>query len=400
MAIINGKKLSIYNSNGDMVGISLAEIATVLGEPITVSKGIKGDELDYLCQSKKIRKWNIFKPINKSKIGKLEEADFKGESIDISNGVIYGLRAGINTKDFTQMHNADWEYVGRPTQYNRVGDFDGYDHTIEAPTLSGAGLEDGMRIKHDAMPSVELVWSSKAGAIDLAEVFTAYTNDTPDYGDMYLCALVGNYARALINIDAGNGVYPIEYNSTQCKRYAIPAVSSIITTDTTVPVTLFFASKTAIEWSVNGKTIKNDWVDISGLKFDTLLISVPNQVNKSVDFVGTLMQYIKGFTLSIDGLGGLQLNIEKGNDWSNAYAYQARWGITDTAGNNYPNNTTTSIPIENDFIPMIIYQDLLRSSGIVQGNQSYTITATIYYQTSEGGTWVSSGYRDSVNVAY
>lgn len=404
MAII-GTKISSVSTSGEIVGISISEVAQVLGEPLITDSliGVTGDAVGYLCTSSKIdkQKWNIHKPINKSKYSKLDEADFKGESTDIANGIVYGLKAGINTKSLNDMHSSNWEYVGRPTSIFRLGDFDGYDHSIEAPSLSGSGLEDGQRLNYQGTHKVQLIWAAREGAISLEAVFNALQSRY-SFADMYLCVLVGTVARACVNEIYG-GVYPILYNNTQCNSFIIPSWGSI----GTWPVTLFFASSDTINWNVNGATMRNNWVDISGLKFDTTLITVPNQVGKSINFVSNVVIYIDAFSLSVDTSQKqekIYININKGESWNSAYAYRVKWSATYTNGDIIATNHTTAIDKNigsgNDVVsfegPAV--GEILQFS-VLPGSR-YNITGTMQYQTVSGGAWNNTTFSSTVNIAY
>lgn len=402
MAII-GSKISSVSTSGEIVGISASEVAQVLGEPLITDSvtGVTGDAVGYLCTSSKIdkQKWNIHKPINKSKYSKLDEADFKGESTDIANGIVYGLKAGINTKSLNDMHSSNWEYVGRPASIFRLGDFDGYDHSIEAPSLSGSGLEDGQRLNYQGTHKVQLIWAAREGAISLEAVFNALQSRY-SFSDMYLCVLVGTVARACVNEIYG-GVYPILYNNTQCNSFIIPSLGST----GTWPVTLFFASSDTINWNVNGATMRNNWVDISGLVFDTTLITVPNQVGKSINFVQQVMEYVASFYVYVQtyrDTDTLYFNITKGANWNDAYAYRVRWSVTDANGNSVPTAITT--PIDKNVVDGSQVEGpasfTLVGKYALPNNSIYTARGVVQYQSSAGASWVDTTSSSSAQFRY
>lgn len=401
MAII-GTKITSINSSGEEVGISVSEIAQVLGEPLIVDSvtGVTGDAIGYLAHSTKIKKWNIHKPVNRSLYQKLTDADFKGDATDIANGIIYGLQAGISRTSPAFLHNADWAYVGRPNGIYRNGDFDGYDHSIEAPTLSGTGLYNGQRIDYTNTQAVELSWAAKEGAIDLAEVFSAYQG-VADYSQMYLCALVGTYARCCINDTAG-GVHPIVHNGVQCTKFSIPAVSSFLSYDNQRQVTLFFASATDVNTLV--PQLKTSWVDLSAAPaFNQPLVSVPNQVNLAINFVRNAVEYIKAFALSVvvgnRGAESISVSLTKGDSWSNANAYRIRWSATDTDGNNIPTSFTSAVDksIGNTFDGPAVFE-IIGSSALA--GYRYNITGTMQVQTTSGGTWEDTTFSSTINIKY
>lgn len=394
MAII-GSKISSVSTSGEIVGISASEVAQVLGEPLITDSvtGVTGDAVGYLCGSSKIKKWNIHKPIFKSKYSKLEEADYRGESTDIAKGIIYGLQAGIARINPAGLHSADWSYVGRPTTINRLGDFDGYDHSIEAPNLSGTGLEDGQRVNYAATFNVQLIWAAREGAIDLAQVFSTEA----DYSKMYLCALVGTYGRCCVNNDAG-GIYPIIHNNVQCRSFSVPAVSPITSYDTTKQVTLFFASKTDVDNLV--PALKTSWVDFSvAPNFNQPLVSVPNQVNKTINFVRQLVQYIASFSIT-ESRGSITMSIGKGDSWDRADAYRVMWAIKDVGGTTYPLSTRQYTALDKSlaFVPITLVSDLMTDANVVTNNRQYSITATMQHQLS--GIWSNSTFSSTITVTY
>lgn len=400
MAII-GTKISSVSTSGEIVGISASEVAQVLGEPLIVDSvtGVTGDAVGYLAHSTKIKKWNIHKPVNRSLYQKLTDADFKGDSTDIANGIIYGLQAGISRTSPASLHNADWAYVGRPNGIYRNGDFDGYDHSIEAPTLSGVGLYSGQRIDYTTAQAVELVWAAKEGAIDLAEVFAAYQGSA-NYSNMYLCVLVGTYARCCNNVTAG-GVYPIVYNGVQCTKFSIPAVSSFLGYDNQRQVTLFFASATDVNTLV--PQLKTNWVDLSTAPaFNQPLVSVPNQVNMTINFVRNVMEYISAFSLSVVSSGrgeAISVNLVKGGSWNSAYAYRIKWSATDADGNNIPTSFTSAVDkgVGNPFDGPPVFA-IIGTSALA--GYRYNITGTMQVQKTSGGAWEDTTFSSTINIKY
>lgn len=413
MAII-GTKISSVSTSGEIVGISASEVAEVFGAPLITDSatGVTGDAVGYLTgyhwknsdgTEGGIKKYNVHKPVTRSKYGKLSEADFKGDADQIANGIIYGLKVGIDVKSINQMHSATWDYVVPTNGIYRLGDFDGYDHSIVAPNLSGAGLYDGQRVDYYNEVNVQLVWGSKEGAIDLAEVFVAKTNQTPNYGDMYLCVLVGTWATACVNKTIG-GKYPIIYNNIQCNSFAIPAWGD----PGTNLVTLFFADGAAIDANIGGRTLRNNWVDMAQApNFGSLLISVPNQVGKTINFVRDVVVYIDAFSLSVDTSQKqekIYININKGESWNSAYAYRIKWSATylngDIIGTNYTTSIDKNIGSGNDVVsfegPAV--GEILQFS--VMPGSRYNITGTMQYQTVSGGAWNNTTFSSTVNIAY
>jgi hypothetical protein len=351
-------------------------------------------------------KWSKRKPINHSLSGPLTDAQMKGLSTDVAKGIIYGLKAGVARTSPANLHTATWDYVGRPqggtSSWYRVDDFWRYEKDITYPTLSGTGLYTNQKIQVGSNgASVQLVWNLGAtSVVDLAEVFAAYTNQAPNYGDMYLCALVGSRARALVNADAG-GVYPIYYNNTYSKNFTIPSTSSFIGADTTHPVTLFFANGVDINTAVNGVKMKDGWADFSlAPAFTALLVSVPNQVNISVQFVMTVIQYITAFSIKYDSRGkSFTFNITKGNDWNKANAYRVRMTVKKAGESTEHPATYIDIPKDSLMLGTGV-STIMNNAGIVQDGKAanYVFTAIFTAQASAGGGYSDTTFTDTLTI--
>ena len=357
-----------------------------------------------ICASGNINKWSKRKPIHYSQTQPLSDAQFKGMSTDISQGIIYGLRAGVARTNIANLHSADWEYVGRPqggipNSPYRVDDFWGYEKDITYPTLSGAGLSDGQRVQIGSTTTgISLVWNNgNTSVVDIAEVFTAYTNQTPNYGDMYLCALIGTRARALVNNDIG-GVYPIYYNSTYCRSFSIPSTSAFLGSDQTQQVTLFFASSVDVNTSINGVTMANGWVDFSvatGAVFTSVFVTVPNQVNLSVSFVLSVRQYITSFDMSYSR-GMLSFQFTQGPDWNSASGYRIVISVANASGQTGP-VTTTDIGLDGIYLTPSI-ATIMSNAGFVQTGFATTYTFKATFQVLSGGSYTDTTFSDSETI--
>lgn len=85
-----------------------------------------------------INKWAKYKPIHYPGKIPLEDADFRGRSVDTNDhGLVYGLKvpAQVSVIDPAAFHATSWDYLGYPnasglsgTSLYRARDFDGYNH--------------------------------------------------------------------------------------------------------------------------------------------------------------------------------------------------------------------------------------------------------------------------------
>lgn len=381
-------------------GVSVAELATMLNVKM---------EAKAICTAVRINKWSKKKPVHYSSTGPLTDAQFRGMSTDISQGIIYGLKAGVARTSVANLHAANWEYVGRPqggipNSPYRIDDFWGYEKDIEYPTMSGSGLynEQKVLIADDAV-KIYLNWTTGlTSVVDLAEVYSAYTNQTPNYSSMYLCALVGTRARALYNVDAG-GIYPILHNDVQCKTFHLPSTASFLSADETLPVTLFFANLADINTNVGGVTMRNGWVDFSPATapaFTSLFVTLPEQVNITVKFVLTIIQYIKAFSLVYDSRSqAFSFDVTKGDDWDKANAYRVR--ITVKKAGISSEGPATYVDVPKDlFIPLTTLNTIMGNAGYVQDGKAadYTFTATFTVQASQNGSYVDTTFSDSITL--
>lgn len=376
--------------------VTIAQLASMMNT---------SQDVQAICTSVNINKWSKCKPIDYPKTSPLDRGanEFRGTQDQVGNGIIYGLKAGAAIQRPEELHSATWEYVGRPkgglSSPYRVDDFWGYEYDYtQGPTLTGAGLNDGDRVRYDtASKVVNLIWRTDlTSIIDLAEVIAAYQGSA-DYSRMYLCVMVGGYIRCCINNTIG-GVYPIYYNGTQCTSFTIPEGQPYGYSESTArQVTLFFASSTDVDNLV--PTMKSSWVNVFGLAFNQPLISCPNQVNKQIYFIRQVLQYISSFVVSVNK-GMISYTIGKGNDWDAASAYRIAWSVSDLQGMNYPLHTYqyTDVPKSLDMLLGFTVADLMNDARITSGNKQYNITGKMQYQVS--GVWNASEFSSTVTVTY
>lgn len=190
--------------------VSVADVRQVLGA--------SSNDVGTLCVNTNINKWARHKPINFPSVGVLSEADFKGSTGDIAQGIFYGLKA-TTFSDWGGIHDAGYDYVGRPkggaSSPYRLTDFDGYDHYAR-PNLWG-DVAGGETLYYNAGLAfhVDLTYhadyDSETG-VDLATFIGE--NVAGGLGAFYPVLVVDDYAKALYNV--GGSVSAAEgYPQTQ-----------------------------------------------------------------------------------------------------------------------------------------------------------------------------------------
>ena len=116
-------------------GVSLlGDIREVFGLPYNSIYDLITEAIDQDL----INKWAKYKPIHYPGKLPLEDADFRGRSVDTNDhGLVYGLKvpAQVSVIVPSAFHNTTWDYLGYPnasglsgTSLYRARDFDGYNH--------------------------------------------------------------------------------------------------------------------------------------------------------------------------------------------------------------------------------------------------------------------------------
>lgn len=116
-------------------GVSLlGDIREVFGLPYNSIYDLITEAIDQDL----INKWAKYKPIHYPGKLPLEDADFRGRSVDTNDhGLVYGLKvpAQVSVINPAAFHATSWDYLGYPnasglsgTSLYRARDFDGYNH--------------------------------------------------------------------------------------------------------------------------------------------------------------------------------------------------------------------------------------------------------------------------------
>lgn len=358
-----------------------------------------------ICTSPLINKWSWCKPIDYPQNPPLSREQFKGTQDQITQGIIFGLKVGAARTSPESLHSVTWEYVGRPkggidiSPY-RVDDFWNYEYEIaDGPTIYGAGVNDGDRIRYDsASKNVTLVWRAEyTSIVDIAEIVAALQHREADYSQVYLCVMIDGYVRCCINNTAGGGVNPIMTDGVKCTSFTIPAATRFgYSENSTHAMTLFFASKTDVDNLV--PAMKTEWVEVFGLTFDQPLISCVGLINKQVYLVRALAQYITSFDLVYDR-GLFSISYTKGGDWDSANAYQVVFSVKDSSGATGP-STVASIDKTSELMMIPSPGDILRKAGFIPSGsaQTFTFTASFQVQQVASGSWTPTEYSDNETI--
>lgn len=393
-------------------GVTIAELASMLN----ASQDPKA-----ICTSDLINKWSKHKPIHYSETGPLldlntgDDHKFKGMSTEFSQGIIYGLKAGVQNASPANIHAANWDYVSRPqggipNSPYRVDDFWGYEKDIQNPSLYGGGLANGQEgiYTNNVNITTQVTWDDRPGIVNVGDVF-AWGNNAPiDPSNMYLCVLVGNYARAMLAKDAGDIVAPLYYNNVQNKTFAFPEMTSLFTTiglplETELDVTVFIVHKNDIN------QFKDAWYDMSLTpNLTNKPVTLPMQVGLKMKFRAPGLIYIRNLALAVvteKGVDNLKATWTEGPDWNRGYMYRILYNISDASGSigSFP---SVDIPVIDwdGSVPtaqLYILREIISGAGFVLDGittRNYTISADFQAKSSSDSDWKTTGEIKTIQV--
>lgn len=380
--------------------VSAIELATMLNVDCKASA---------ICKASSINPWSEIKPINHTKNGPLdrEQNEFRGMSTDWAQGIYYGLKAGVQNVTAANIHAADWSYVSRPTgtlsSPYRFSDFWGYEKDNRNPTLYGSGLTDGQEPiwSNNTNITTMLIRNNVTGVVDVAKAI----GNGMDYTKLYLCVLVGNKARAMLNKITGT-VTPIVYNDVEYNTFCFPDMTDIINTNDLpmdAKVSVFLVSSNDIA------TFRNSWVDLTtAIALAPKPVTLPKQVNLSMTFRAAGKIYITAFGLELvveKGAQSVVASFTNGPDWSEAEAYRVLYNITSPSGA----VGSASYSVEKaDFAGTIpashsaFLSDIMAQAGFVQDSsaKNYTIQGDFQVKATSGSSWQTTGYIESITVSW
>lgn len=360
-----------------------------------------------ICKAVSINPFSERKPINHTKNGPLSDAEMRGMTTDHAQGIYYGLKAGVQNLTAANIHAADWSYVSRPTgtlsSPYRFSDFWRYEKDNRNPTLYGSGLADGQEPiwSNNTNITTMLVKNNVAGVVDIAKAI----GNSMDYTKLYLCVLVGNKARAMLNKTTGT-VTPIVYNGTEYSTFCFPDMTDIINTNDlpmTAKVSVFFVGSDGIA------TFRDSWVDLTtAINIGTKPVTLPKQVNLSITFRAAGKIYITAFSIElvvVKGVKSIVASFTNGQDWGQADAYRVLYNVTSPSG---AKGSSVGLVEKYDFTGAAttsqssFLNDVMTQAGFVQGSsaENYTIQADFQVRESANGSWKTTGYMQSITVSW
>lgn len=360
-----------------------------------------------ICKAERINQFSERKPINHTKNGPLRDDEMRGMSTDWAQGIYYGLKAGVQNVTAANIHAADWSYVSRPTgtlsSPYRFSDFWRYEKDNKNPTLYGSGLTDGQEPiwTNNVNITTILIRNNVAGVVDVAKAI----GNGMDYTKLYLCVLVGNKARAMVN-KMTNTVTPIVYNDVEYNTFCFPDMTDIINTNDLpmeAKVSVFLVSSNDIA------TFRDSWVDLTtAIALTPKPVTLPKQVNLSMTFRAAGKIYITAFGLELvveKGAQSVIASFTNGPDWSEADAYRILYNITSPSGA----VGSASYSVEKvDFAGTIpashsaFLSDVMAQAGFVKDSsaKNYTIQGDFQVKATLGSSWQTTGYMKSITVSW
>lgn len=185
-----------------------------------------------LCRSDKINKWSRHKPTIYPIPFDLSDSQYIGHSIQMAQGIYYGIKMGTIGGRLADIHNATFDYYppqGGESQSWRIGDYRGYDHNAKpTPLVSELSKEIQYqseqaftcRIVHDTSNTTGVSWD------DILTAMRQTSLDTFSLANAYPCLLLTrkggttHAVRALKCYDTRD-VTPLYHNGSWHERYYI-----------------------------------------------------------------------------------------------------------------------------------------------------------------------------------
>jgi hypothetical protein len=353
------------------------------------SDGVFHAEDVMLAQS--INKYSICKPINYPKIGRLTDAERRGYLADINAGVIYGLKIGVPNNALYYIHEANWDYVGRPkgdidVSPFRSADFWGYD-TEAKPTLLGGGINDGDTVVYNVenpLLGVNVNWYDEGNTtgINMSEVI--FGDGAIDWTSVYPYIIIDNYITMMTN---GGVIMPL-YNGGKVTSFQCPTLPAVLQTAATRTVSIALGGYDA--------SVAGTWVELApstvlggGGKF----CSLPNAVAKRIQFIykSNEIIIISNFTATLNP-SNIAFSWTQGKDFS---SYTKRIMI-------YPTRVSMDFsgtePVANTYVSISSGTSTTVNISTILNNAGFSpksgdiINFTCYFQYQDDkGNWVDVG---------
>ena len=243
-----------------------------------------------LCTHDNINKWSKHKPIRYPKVDGLSGNDWRGTISDILQNIMYGLKVGTSGANWKDLHNTNYEYVGRPTgganAPYRLGDFRGYDHNAR-PSLYGIISNDEFYywdVDGNLAIIIENDWNNtNTTGINISDLTD--DNDVYDIEDYYPCVMIGTWVHACYNkmlstsITGQERVYTtLKHNEVQYQTFAVDIDEPKLQVEQMQTVS-FFLIRQIQDSLIN---LRN-WVNIADLAENRSIIGIPECVGLQLE---------------------------------------------------------------------------------------------------------------------
>lgn len=239
-----------------------------------------------LCTASTINKWSKHKPIRYPKVDGLLEKEWRGTTADILQNIIYGLKVGTGGMNWKDLHNTNYEYVGRPTgganAPYRLGDFRGYDHDARPSLYGFPGNEEFYYWDVEGSLSITIIndWNgTNTTGINLSDLTDL--NDAYDIADYYPCVMIGTWVHACYNktlMSLEKTYTPLKYNDVQYSNFAVDIDEPELQVEQMQTVSFFLIRQikdTLIDLS--------NWVNIADLAENRSIIGIPECVGLQLE---------------------------------------------------------------------------------------------------------------------
>ena len=239
-----------------------------------------------LCTASTINKWSKHKPIRYPKVDGLLEKEWRGTTADILQNIIYGLKVGTGGMNWKDLHNTNYEYVGRPTgganAPYRLGDFRGYDHDARPSLYGFPGNDEYYYWDAEGSLSITIIndWNgTNTTGINLSDLTDL--NDAYDIADYYPCVMIGTWVHACYNktlMSPERTYTPLKYNDVQYSNFAVDIDEPELQVEQMQTVSFFLIRQikdTLIDLS--------NWVNIADLAENRSIIGIPECVGLQLE---------------------------------------------------------------------------------------------------------------------
>lgn len=239
-----------------------------------------------LCTASTINKWSKHKPIRYPKVDGLLENEWRGTTADILQNIIYGLKVGTGGMNWKDLHNTNYDYVGRPTgganAPYRLGDFRGYDHDARPSLYGFPGNDEYYYWDAEGSLSITIIndWNgTNTTGINLSDLTDL--NDAYDIADYYPCVMIGTWVHACYNktlMSLEKTYTPLKYNEVQYSNFAVDIDEPELQVEQMQTVSFFLIRQiqdTLID-------LRN-WVNIADLAENRSIIGIPECIGLQLE---------------------------------------------------------------------------------------------------------------------